>query len=87
MARRISDIGLLAIAVVRMLSTDAGIPVARAVALVRAAATDTGIGSLHTESGLRIELPRTLAADLPERLRDAMQAAPRRARGRPPLHR
>jgi hypothetical protein len=84
-SRRISDLGVLAIAVIRLLTVDAAIPVAHAVALVREAATDGGIGPLRTSSGLTIELPPGFVAALQEHLRDAMQSAPRHARGRPPL--
>lgn len=89
-ARRITDTGLTAIAIVRLLSGDLGIPVSSAVALVR----DAGIGStgsdtssLRTASGVRIELPPGFAGTLRDRLLDALQAAPRRPRGRPPRER
>jgi hypothetical protein len=68
-----------------MLALDLGVPVGRGVALVRASSDGATIGALLTDSGLRVELPARLVAEIQERLSDAMQAAPRRARGRPSL--
>lgn len=82
-ARRISDLGVLAIAHVRLFASELGMPVSRAVALVRNASDGVTVGPLRTTSGLRIEPSPQMAADLQERLRDALQAAPRRRRGRP----
>lgn len=82
--RRISDLGLLAIGVVRVLSEELQIPLAAATKLVREAVTGDGIGPLRTSSGLRIDLPsHQLERDLQDRLRDALEAAPVVARGRP----
>ena len=83
-SRRISDIGLTAIATVRLLGADLGIPLPTAVALVRDAASGVGIGPLRTTAGIRIDVPSGFLDELQERLRDALQAAPRRVRGRPP---
>ncbi|HET9454783.1 MAG TPA: hypothetical protein VFO66_10920 [Gemmatimonadaceae bacterium] len=84
--RRISDEGILAIELVRVLNTDLGIPLGRAVTLVR--------DGLSKESGLAIRMPSGITIVLPHLrieqriasgLRDAIEAAPRIARGRPPL--
>lgn len=83
-SRRISDLGLASIAIIRLLGADLGIPLPNAVALVRVAATETGIGPLRSAAGTRIDLPSGFLDELQDRLRDALQAAPRRARGRPP---
>lgn len=85
-ARRIQDEGLFAIEAIRLLNSELGIPMARAVALVK----DTGDSPdsdlvIRTESGVVVQLP---ASDLRRRLRarldDALEAAPRIPRGRPP---
>lgn len=82
--RRISDLGLLAIAIVHLLSLELRVPLATATALVRGAASGDSIGPLRTPSGLQIELPtRQLERALQDRLRDALEAAPIVARGRP----
>lgn len=83
-ARRISDVGLTAIATIRLLGADLGISLPNAVALVRGAATEAGIGPLRSGAGTRIDVPSGFLDELRERLRDALQAAPRRVRGRPP---
>ena len=74
----------MAVAIVRLLTMELGVPAAIAVSLVRAAAHDATIGALRTPSGVRLELPERFAADIRTRLEDALQAAPRRPRGRPP---
>ncbi len=83
LARRVSDLGVLAIAAVRLLSSDLGISVSHAVVLVREGASGSGLGVLRTAGGVRVELPSRFAAEIQERLADALQAAPRPPRGRP----
>lgn len=86
-ARRISDQGLLAIALIHLLHSELGIPLGRAAALVRTAVAENSLDSIRTASGIRLAVPlRELEAELRARLPDALQAAPRIARGRKPRH-
>lgn len=82
--RRITDHGLRAIAAVRLLGTELGIPVGRALELIRRSMLDGEQFQLRSNSGIVIELPWSdIERDLQARLIDALQAAPRVARGRP----
>ena len=87
--RRITDDGVLAIEICRLLCFDLGIPISRAAEIANAA---VDIGSPHFDyvsSGglsLRISLD-TMRARLRSRLADAIQSLPRTRRGRPARHR
>lgn len=83
--REITDPGLRAIAVIRMLQTDIGVSVQRAVQLVqRAIANQGNLDTLRTERGSRIDLQfGALESEVQARLAEALEAVPRRRRGRP----
>jgi hypothetical protein len=83
--REISDAGLRAIASIRILQTDIGVSLERAVELVRDALSRRGnLESLVTARGSRIDIRvDALEAELQARLPDALEAVPRRRRGRP----
>lgn len=84
--RRISDEGILAIEIVRLLNSELGIPLGRAVQLVRdGLSMDSGL-AIRTPAGITITLPHPrLEQRIASGLRDAIEAAPRIARGRPPF--
>jgi hypothetical protein len=84
--RRIADHGLTAIAIVRLLCDEIGLPVPRAVQLAQQLyASEPRVSSIRTESGVVVELPvAAIEATLRERLPDALLAAPTARRGRPP---
>ena len=85
--RSISMLGVLAIELVRLTTQELGVPVARAVeitTLVLAAAPPGGTS--RTSSGIQIVFPiAELERRLRERLVEAVEAAPKLPRGRPPL--
>ena len=85
--RRVSDRGLLAIAVIRALSRDGGLPVSRAVRLVTLAPDPVPDEDVIIGIAPGVEL-RVRLAELERRMRDrlaeAIEAAPRVPRGRPP---
>ena len=85
--RRVSEGGLLAIELARMLHIELGVSMERAAELAREAMnsrTPSGM-SFATSSGLSLHFP---VADIERRLRermiDALEATARRRRGRPP---
>lgn len=81
--RQITDDGLLAIAIIRILNQELEIPLARATRLVTDGALSNGV--VRTPSGIRVEVPvAILAQALRGQLLDALEAAPRVRRGRPP---
>jgi hypothetical protein len=83
--RRISDDGLLRLAIVRILTEELGLPIGRAVTVARRMTTERddvmtlGEGTVT----LRVER-RMLARQIAMRAADAVESAPRRSRGRPP---
>jgi hypothetical protein len=85
--RRISETGLLAIELVRVLSWELGLPVrqaARVAGLAIAARTDT-TARVALPSGVVLLFPLVeLETRLRERIIDAVEAAGRVRRGRPP---
>jgi hypothetical protein len=86
--RRISDSGLLAIELVRVLSREAGMTVADAVRIARQVlAVPRGRDvSLALAIGVELRIhATTLEERLRQRLADAIDAAPRVRRGRPVL--
>jgi len=82
--RRVSDHGVLCIAVIRLLNAELRIPLAHAVQIVAEGYDGRGLGELRTPSGIRIQLPLAdIEHTLHARLLDALQSAPPRRRGRP----
>jgi hypothetical protein len=84
--RTITEHGVLAIELVRILGEEMGMSVAAAETVVRAALSSTETEpTFRTASGVEIHFPaESLARSLRDRLRDALEAVPRRKRGRPP---
>lgn len=84
--RRLSRDALATIALVRLLCTDLGVPVERAVDLaVRLCASDDDM-LLMAAGTLTLAVDRAdLAQRIAARLPDAVESAPRRPRGRPPI--
>jgi hypothetical protein len=88
--RRISDVGLLAIEVVRLLGAELSIPMARAAELATGAlqSRDETLSTLTTPAGIAVVLP---IAELELRLRrqivDAVETVAEPRRGRPPRNR
>ena len=87
--RRISDDGLLAIEIIRILSREAGLTIPSA-ALIVTRAIGRRQGSLvrvELAPGIELRIDAShIEQRLRERLADAIDAAPRVARGRPPKH-
>jgi hypothetical protein len=86
--RRITDEGMLAIELTRMLTRDAGIPVARAADIARAAIRS------RSDREMQVRLPSGLAfcfaaSDIERRLREriavAIESTAQVRRGRPPM--
>ncbi|MEX2179682.1 MAG: hypothetical protein WD801_13280, partial [Gemmatimonadaceae bacterium] len=85
--RRITQDGLLAVEVTRMLATELGLPVHRAVALAAVAIETRSEHAMRVEtvSGVVLELPvQAIEARLRERLIEAAESVARPRRGRPP---
>ena len=84
--RRINDDGLLAIELVRRLSDDLGVPLARAAELIRSAFENRSPDlPLTTASGITLLFPiADIAHELQRRVADALESAPQIRRGRPP---
>jgi len=86
--RMVSDQGILAIELARLLVRDGGMPMARAVALVdRALSARAGnVVSVGLASGTSIQFDLGLIErDLRQRIVNAMESVPRVRRGRPRL--
>lgn len=86
--RRINDLGLMAIELVRILSREAGMTVAEAARIARQALAGSRGRDISMTLATGVELrihATTLEERLRERLADAIDAAPRVQRGRPPL--
>lgn len=86
--RRVGRDGLLAMELVRLLSREGGLTVGRAATLVNRAAQLRNAGDFVIELATGIELridARAIEARLLGQLADAIEAAPRVARGRPRL--
>ena len=85
--RRVSDDGLLAIELARILNLELGVSTERAAEIAREAMSlrTPGVMKFSTSSGLSLHFP---VADIERRLRermiDALEATARRRRGRPP---
>lgn len=86
--RRITDVGLLAIELVRIATSELGIPLARAVEIAAVVVTSpTGERHFSTSSGASIHFPLAhIDRRLRERMLDAIEAVPRMRRGRPRLN-
>jgi hypothetical protein len=85
--RSISIQGMLAIELVRLATRELGVPIARAVEIATLVlAADPLGGPVRTSSGIEITFPiAELERRLRERLVEAVEAAPKPPRGRPPL--
>jgi hypothetical protein len=84
--RGITEQGVLAIELVRLLNEELGVSIRTAAELVRQTITLPAQESRHsTPSGIEVRFPTaSLEQSLRERLRDALDAVPPRKRGRPP---
>lgn len=86
--RRISDDGLLAIEMARMLTMDLGVPLARAAVLVRGAIASRDAREIRVAVGVGLTVVFELDAierRLRERVTEALESVARVPRGRPPL--
>jgi hypothetical protein len=82
--RAISMQGMVTIELVRLLNTELAIPISRAVEIASTLSSDADRPRSRTPSGVEISFPMTeVARHLRERLVEAVEAAPRRSRGRP----
>ena len=86
--RRLAPRAVLRIAVIRILVDSLGLSVARALPIAeRICASPAHAADLGDEMGaITVDIPR-LERQLAGRLADAVESAPRRARGRPPAGR
>jgi hypothetical protein len=84
--RIITGAGLMAIELVRIMTDELGMTTPAACAIARAVLGNAEPAlNYHTRSGIALHFPLPdLERSLQERLRDAIDAVPRRARGRPP---
>ena len=84
--RRISDLGLLAMAAVLRLNSQLGIPLGRAASLISRGFNGTALDDpIVSEDGVKVWIGlESLERTLRERLVDSLQSAPRIPRGRPP---
>jgi hypothetical protein len=86
--RSISEQGVLAIELVRILGDELGMSTTASKNAVRAVFSrtpSTGEPMIRTASGVELHFPvDSLSRSLRERLRDALEAVPPRKRGRPP---
>jgi hypothetical protein len=88
--RRISEEGLMAIELVRMLTRDLGVPVKRAAQLAANVVSARGSSEIRavTESGMVLLFPAIeIASRLRNRVMDAVEIAGSVRRGRPPARR
>jgi hypothetical protein len=87
-ARRITNQSLTAIEVVRMLRTDLGVPIARAVELTAALLDKRqgdGDARMITDSGVVVTIPiAAIEARLRQQMVSALESVGQRRRGRPP---
>ena len=85
--RRVTDDGLLAIELIRILNLELGVSMERAAGIAREAMKSSApVGmSFVTSSGLSLHFPvADIERRLRERMMDALEATARRRRGRPP---
>lgn len=88
--RRISEDGLLAVEMCRMLNLELGVSLSRAVAIANGCMREAGGGELRytTPSGLSLHVPIAAArARLRERMMEAVEMVASAPRGRPRLAR
>ena len=85
--RRVTDDGLLAIEVARILNLELGVSMERAAAIARDAMSSRTPDGMRfsTSSGLSLHFPVVeIERRLRERMMDALEATTRKRRGRPP---
>lgn len=88
--RQVTDEGLLAIEVTRMLASELEIPFSRAAAIARSAVASRSESPLRfvTESGIAVVFPlAAIESRLRQRMIEAVEAIGRVPRGRPPRDR